>query len=264
MSWSNASQIFDPGQNSQTLGNQIVVDPRTGALYDFFLRFQTTGSPHFTPRGASLGVITSTDGGVSWSKSTVISDVQAADDVDPNTGAALRTSATGGGGAIPSVAVDARSGRLYVVWEDARFTGGIVNQAVISTSGDGALKWSSPAVVSTVTGRPTFTPTVAVNSNGTVGVTYYDLRNLQSANITTLPTDLWLKTSPAGGAGFGGDTHVAGSFNMLVAPNSGGFFLGDYEGMAANGATFLPFFVQTNCADSSCTANPTDVYAGAF
>lgn len=263
ISWTNTGPIFDPGQNSQTIGNQIVVDPRTGALHDFFLLFQTTGSPKFTPRGASLDVITSTDGGLSWSKPTVISNVQAVDDVDPNTGALLRTSSNAPG-AIPSVAVDGGSGRLYVVWEDARFTGGTVNQVVISTSGDGANTWSSPAVVSTVTGRPAFTPTVAVNSNGTVGVTYYDLRNLQAGNTTTLPTDLFLKTSPAGGAAFGPDTHVAGSFNMLVAPNAGGFFLGDYEGMAATGATFLPFFVQTNCADNACTGNPTAVYAAAL
>src|ERR1051326_2314193 len=263
VSWHNTGPIFDPGEKSQTIGNQIVVDPRTGALYDFFLDFQTTGSPNFIPRGASLGVITSNNGGLSWSKPTLISDVQAAPDVDPNTGAALRTSEIGGG-AIPSVAVDARSGRLYVVWEDARFTGGSVNQAVISTSGDGAKTWSSPAVVSTVTGRPAFNPTVAVNSNGTVGVTYYDLRNLAAGNTSTLPTDVWLKTSPAGGAGFGPDTHVEGSFNMLVAPNAGGFFLGDYQGMATNGTTFLPFFVQTNCADNSCTANRTDVFAGSF
>jgi hypothetical protein len=75
---------------------------------------------------------------------------------------------------------------------------------------------------------------------------------------------LWLKTSPAGGASFGADTHVAGSFNLLVAPNAGGFFLGDYESMATSGASFLPFFVQTNCSDVSCTSNPTDVYAGSF
>ena len=86
-------------------------------------------------------------------------------------------------------------------------------------------------------------------------------RNLPAGDTTTLPTDLWLKRSPAGGAAFGPDTHVAGSFNMLVAPNAGGFFVGDYEAIGVNGSTFLPFFVQTNCTDNSCTGNRTDVYA---
>jgi hypothetical protein len=262
-SWSGTRPILDPGNKSQTIGNQIVVDPRTGTLYDFFQRIQSTGSPNFTPRGSSLGVTTATDGGATWSQSTVISDEQTVPDVDPNTAVPLRTSATEGG-AIPSVAVDSGTGQLYVVWEDARFTGGTVNQVVISTSIDGGKHWSTPALVSTVSGRPAFTPTVAVNSQGVVGVTYYDLRSLAAGNVTTLPTDLWLKTSPVGGSTFGADTHVAGSFNLLVAPNAGGFFLGDYESMAAVGGTFMPFFVQTNCSDISCTANRTDVYAGSF
>jgi hypothetical protein len=63
---------------------------------------------------------------------------------------------------------------------------------------------------------------VAVSANGTVAVTYYDVRNLSSDNTTTLPTGVWLTTSPRGGAAFGPETHVAGSFNMLVAPNAGG------------------------------------------
>ena len=39
---------------------------------------------------------------------------------------------------------------------------------------------------------------------------------------------------------------------------------GDYEAMGTIGSSFLPFFVQTNCTDSSCTNNPTDVYTGTF
>jgi hypothetical protein len=78
---------------------------------------------------------------------------------------------------------------------------------------------------------------------------------------------VWLTTSPAPTAGtfsFGNEKHVAGSFNMLVAPFAGGYFVGDYEGLAANGDAFMPFFVQTNCADNSCTMNRTDVYTGSF
>jgi hypothetical protein len=257
--WSTARPIFDPGQNSVTIGNTIVVDPRTGKLYDFFEQLSTTGSPKFTPRGFSVSFISSSDGGATWSKASVVSNEVTVLDVDPNTGAALRTEET-----LPSVAIDSATGELYVVWEDARFTGGTVNQVVISSSTNGGATWSSPARVSTPSGTPAFTPTVAVNAGGTVGVSYYDMRNLSSNNTSTLPTDLWLTTSPAGGAAFGSETHVAGSFNMLVAPNSGGFFVGDYEALGVSGTTFVPFFVQTNCADNSCTANRTDVYTGHF
>lgn len=44
------------------------------------------------------------------------------------------------------------------------------------------------------------------------------------------------------------DTHVAGPVNMLAAPFASGFFVGDYEGLTAVGASFDPFFVQVNAA----------------
>lgn len=258
--WSAARPIFDPGQNSQTIGNVIVVDPTTGRLYDFFSDIQNTGSPNVLPRGLSISFVTSDDGGTTWSDPNTVASEQVANDVDPNTGAQLRTAEE-----LPSVAIDPRAsggGRLYVVWEDSRFTGGAFNQVVISTSSHAGRDWSAPAVVSTASGRPAFTPTVAVNSAGVVGVTYYDLRNLAANNTQTLPTDLWLKTSPVGGSQFSADTHIAGSFDLLAAPFAGGFFLGDYEALGVNGTGFMPFFVQTNCATaSSCSSNATDVYA---
>ena len=248
--WTGTRAIFDPGQNSQTIGNLVVVDPRTGVLYDFFELIQTTGDPFFTPRGLSVGFISSSDGGNTWSQPTVVSNQQTPNDFS-TTGALLRT-----GAGLPSVAIDTSTGQLYVVWEDARFTGGSVNQVVLSTSTDGGKTWSAPAVVSkTPTSTPAFTTTVAVNSAGTVAVTYYDMRNPDG--ITTgLPTDYWLVTSTDHGASFGNEVRITPtSFDMSIAPNSGGLFLGDYEALANIGTTFEPFFVKT-----VTQTNPTDVF----
>jgi hypothetical protein len=44
---------------------------------------------------------------------------------------------------------------------------------------------------------------------------------------------------------------VAGPFNIEKAPVSRGFFLGDYEGLASVGNTFLPFFTQAGSSPSS-------------
>jgi hypothetical protein len=74
-----------------------------------------------------------------------------------------------------------------------------------------------------------------------------------------LPTDYWFKTSPTPGRRFSPDLHVAGPFNMLAAPDAGGPFVGDYEGLTAVGTAFQAFFVQTNCR-TTCPHNPTDVY----
>jgi hypothetical protein len=254
--WTGTRAIFDPGQNSQTIGNEVVVNSETGVLYDFFERFQTTGSPKFTPRGISVGFVSSSDGGTTWSKPTVVSNQQTVDDFAPNTGALLRT-----GAGLPSTAIDARNGDLYVVWEDARFTGGTVNQVVISSSSDGGNTWSSPAVVSNPSSKPAFTPTVAVNAAGTVGVTYYDFRNPDGI-ATGQPTDYWFTSSTNEGASFGGEMRITPtSFDMLNAPNAGGLFLGDYQGLGVNGARFMPFFVQTNNGN---TSNRTDVFSSSF
>lgn len=43
----------------------------------------------------------------------------------------------------------------------------------------------------------------------------------------------------------------------MTAPNAGGFFLGDYEGLGVSGAAFLPSFVQ---AEPASTTPPTDVF----
>jgi hypothetical protein len=111
-------------------------------------------------------------------------------------------------------------------------------------------------VISTVTGTPAFTPTVAVNSAGVVGVTYYDLRNPDG--ITTgLPTDYWFTSSTDN---FATSLRITPtSFDLLTAPNAGGFFLGDYEALGVNGTAFVPFFVKT-----VSSSNPTDVFTNSI
>jgi len=254
--WAGTRAIFDPGQNAQTIGNLLVVDPKTGVLYDFFELIQSVGPKHAFLSNFSVAFVSSSDGGTTWSGPTTVATQQFVTDTDPNTGQGLRT-----GEGLPSVAIDASTGQLYAVWSDSRFTGGTINQVVISTSTDGGKTWTAPAVISKVTGRPAFTPTVAVNSAGVVGVTYYDLRNLPAGDTTTLPTDYWFTASFDHGKSFGDETHIAGSFDLLTAPNAGGFFVGDYEALGVNGAAFLPFFVQ---AEPSSTTSPTDVFTNSI
>jgi hypothetical protein len=56
-------------------------------------------------------------------------------------------------------------------------------------------------------------------------------------------------------------TSMRGPFNFLTAPRAGGFFLGDYEGLAATATGFVGVDDVANCADTSCGSNPTDTYA---
>ena len=264
VTWSTPRIIVDTSNRQQTIGNVIQVDPRTGTLYNFADLIQPPnpgglgGVNGDTTQGFNVAFVKSTDGGETWSAPKIVAPITNPSVTDPNTGAVIRT-----GDIIPGSAIDPNTGQLYVVWQDSSFTSnpslkkGVV-QVAFSTSTDGGANWSAPKPVSTATGQPAFTPTVSVNSNGVVGVTYYDFRNLQPGNTTTLPTDYWFVSSSDHGATFGNEGHLAGSFDMLTAPFARGFFVGDYEGMAAAGTSFRPFFVQAN---SGNTANRTDVFS---
>ncbi len=248
LTWRPPQVIVNLPSRQQTIGNQIVVDRTTGTLYDFFDLIR----PPFNITAFKVAFIKSTDQGNTWTKPQVIADLRTVFVTDPNTGQAIRT-----GDIIPEAAIDPANGHLYVVWQDSRFNGGQYDEVALSTSSDGGETWSAPIRVNTPTGRPAFTPMVKVSANGTVGVTYYDFRNLSAGNTTTLPTDYWFTSSTDDGSSFGDEAHLAGPFDMLTAPNAGGFFVGDYEGLDANGTDFVPFFVQAN---SGNTSNRTDVF----
>ena len=260
--WSSPVAIYDPGQQNQTIDNQIVVVH--GVLYDFFDLLSATGNT--APGGGNTTVghvafITSPDGGASWSGPTIVADFDTVGVTDPNTGAPVST------GDITSLApaFDPVTGKLYAVWQDGRFSGNRYDEIAVSSSADLGATWSTPARLNTDTGRPAFDPAIAVATNGTVGVSYYDFRALSATDTTTLPTGYWLKELNPGAAGFGADVALwpaAQPFNLMAAPVvSGGYFLGDYQGLAGSG--FNSMFVAANCSDSSCggTDNPTDVYS---
>jgi hypothetical protein len=248
--WSAPRQI-GPNQNMTTIGNQIAVEP-DGTLIDVF--HFGKGSGLDAPNQSFIGMIRSTDGGNRWSQPIVIADNPVAEDVDPDNGVPLRTGADVGGG-IPDVAVDPRNGKLYVVWEDSRFSGGVHDDIALSTSTDEGKTWSAPVRVNrTPDGVLAFTPMVDVLPNGDVGVTYYDIRNNTPA--AGLPTDYFIVTSTDGGTTWTESRLTPTSFDDTLAPISRGYFLGDYQGLANDGTSFVPFFVQT-----SSTSDPTDVWS---
>lgn len=267
--WTTPAVIFPTTQNTQTIDNIIVVDARTGpntphTLYDFAAWIVHPNS--FANTQTFAAFVKSTDGGMHWSPPQTIAQIFTVGVNDPNTGAAIRT-----GALTPSPAIDPATGQLYVVWEESSAfkrgnTQGAEDDTItLATSIDGGASWAITSPVNKFkAGVAAFTPTVQVGAGGEVAVTYYDFRNLTSGNTTTLSTDYWITYSGNGGASFGDERHVGGSFNMLAAANAFGFFVGDYEGLAATGSGFLPVFGMTNCADSSCAAgsgqDPQDIY----
>jgi hypothetical protein len=264
-SWEDARIIYDPGTQNQTIGNQIVVLPDNqkfdGEVLDFFDLIYNTKNAH-NNRGLNVALIRSKDHGATWSKRPIVIDKLLSIDIsDPDDGDPVRT-----GENIPDVAVDPNSGRLYAVWQDARFSGGLYDSIALSTSKDGGLSWSNPVKVNkTPTNiragdQQAFTADVDVASDGTVSVTYYDFRN-NTANADTLPTDYWAvhcHPSTTGGCSDAGDYGneirlTNRSFDMENAPVARGYFVGDYEGLANAGRDFGAFYSKAEGADNSAS-----------
>ena len=237
-------------QNIFTIGNQIAVLP-DGTLVDVFQNFQGSGVQP-SPNHATESVMLSSDAGLTWSQPIDIALWFPELTRDPDNGNPVRT-----GNGLPSIGVDTNSGTIFVTWEDGRFSPDGHADVALSKSTDGGHKWSTPVKVDqSPTGVQAFTPSIAVSADGTVAVTYYDFRFNTAAPGAS--TDVWFIHSHDGGATWTESHVVPGSFDIETAPVARGYFLGDYEGLAAVANDFLAFFVMANTGN---TLNRTDVFS---
>lgn len=245
--WEPARVIYDPGERNATIGSEIVVLPN-GTLVNMFEGYFASNYQGLS--GYNQMVIRSTDRGATWSAAIPVSPDLAVGMVDPATGLPIRTNND-----LPHVTVDRQSGALYAVWGDSRFSGGQRDGIVLVKSTNGGLTWSGPVQINQEPGAPAFTPTISVAADGTVAVSYYDLRN-DTSDPDTLLADYWIIHSHDGGATWS-EEHISGPFDIKTAPIAGGYFLGDYQGLTSAKNTFLSVFVQAN---SGNTANRNDVF----
>jgi len=248
-------------ESRSTAGQALIsagqLQPLTGAIYDAYgaivtaarrpARVRPIGAVHGYGSAQIEGSQPVPPGGATWSKSRIIARVGA----DPaELGALVRAIAS-----LPDAAIDPVNGSLHVVWLQ-RFAGEQHDGIASSSSSDGGRHWSRPVQINGSPHKRAILPSVAVNAQGVVGVTYYDF--VDRSKPPTLPTNLWFVSSSDHGVHFGAPVHVAGPFDLTTAPNSGGYFLGDYQGLAVASLSFVPFFVMAN---SNAIDNRTDVFS---
>ena len=254
-SWSTPSTVFDPGGNNSTSDNQIIVLPN-GTIADFFA-LVPNGTGHHQ---ITVNLIHSSDKGQTWEKNPIqvgtvdIPSAAMEPITDPNTGQTVDVPA----GQV-SIAADPQNGNLYAAWMDSRFSNLQHVSIAFSMSTDGGYTWSTPIQVNqTPTNIPNgaqqaFEPSIAVAANGTVAVTYYDFRF--NGTGPGLPTDYWLVEGQPGAdlsnpANWGNEVRLTNtSFNMEAASVRRGYFIGDYQGLAAAGNDFDALFAATNGTD---------------
>ena len=269
-SWEPARKIYETGANKQTIGNQIVVSPN-GTLYDFFGDITNSSNRRGGIGPVKLSFIRSSNRGATWTSPQRVDDmipmslIREDDPIDvepfpcpdPTDQGACPIRA---GDLIPEVAVDERNGTLYAVWMDARFDGGLAledhDNIAFTQSTNGGASWSTPIKVNkTPTSQPNydqqaFTPSVDVDGNGTVTVTYYDLRNNDADDPARLEADYFAVSCEsasencANPASWEEERITPTSFDIRDAPFARGYFLGDYMGLDNDGTDFVSLFGQ--------------------
>ncbi len=246
VTWEAPRTIYDPGANAQTIGNQVVVLP-DGTLVNALVRIVDLASTNPTN---TVVVERSTDHGTTWSAPVAVAPANPVGVEMPGDQHPVRS-----GDVIIAVAADPASGALYVAWEDGQFSNGQREGIALSRSTDGGLTWSAPVQVNGAPSAQAFTPALAVSA-GVVAVTYYDFRLYDPAHPSSLQTAAWQATSTDGGITWR-DSALGAPFDLSKAPDSEGYFLGDYEGLAARSGAFMAFFVMTNPGGGE----GTDVFA---
>jgi hypothetical protein len=240
-------------------GNQIVIPtagPAKGVLIDGFSLISTKGGlGNNGDETLQVAVIRSTDGGESWRGPTIVATQQVGS--VSIAGQDVRSSDE-----LPEFAVGPE-GNLYAVWQDARFTG--TSKIAMSMSSDGGLTWTAPIRVDQSPGTVSaFLPQIKVASKGTVGLTYYDLQNATATRPGLSDVFIASCSASCGAASSwasGGQTRLTPrSFDYTTAPDAGGLFIGDYEGLSAANGKFLAFFIE---ARPVATGGRTDPFATA-
>jgi hypothetical protein len=213
-----------PAGNPFGLGGQPVVLPDGNVV----VPYESTDGP--------ISSFRSTNGGVSWSKSVVISAIGR----HPDAGG-LRASP------LPTAAVDA-DGTVYVAWADCRYRPGCGANDVVIAKSTGATTWAAPVRVpinATSSAADDFTPALAVmpgtsGRRARLGLTYYYYPKA-SCSPSTCRLYAGFISSANGGASWSAPMNLAGPMSLSWLPNtSEGRMFGDYvcTSILANGVAY--------------------------
>jgi hypothetical protein len=259
--WERPRIIYDPGPDNQTINNLVEVMPN-GVVVALFTEILNTAEGPVV----NISLKRSSDQGFSFTPAggciraqRIFTNAMSnpTDVVTPDDQLGVRAS-----GFLFDSAVDPNNGNLYLVWQDNRFNG--VDQIAFSQSVDGGASWSKPIKISqtpenaNILKTQSFVPTVAVNSDGVVAVTYYDFWNDDRSGELT---DRWIVFCDPSNDKMGNCAQAASwqhetrltdaSLDMREAPVAGALFLGDYMSQASANADFVTVFGITDGPDES-------------
>ncbi len=188
----------------ELVGAPVPVVDKDGALHVLYYDYRRDVFDFRNLEGSYGGTIelvvgTSTDGGATFTESTVDSAIR------PPEHFLVFTPP------FPSMAADDRTGKLFVAWADKR-TGRSI--ALLSTSDDGARTWARPARVDDEAGEA-YLPQVAVADSGRLDLVYASVGDGQGK-----PTEIRFTASTDGGRTFGPARPLNEPFSRELLPRS--------------------------------------------
>lgn len=208
----------------------------------------------------------SDDGGRTWSAPVSFAEGEAIgleDPEEPDAETGLYAEIGGSKGWQPHTQVGP-DGTVFVAWPNHVFRtpapDGRKGEIHLASSSDGGRTWSSAAVIASTT--RVFQSALAVRSDGTLGVTWYDFLSDRLGD-DQLSVDVWFASSDDRGASWA-RRRIAGPFDMRSAPRTRIFgrpdrlFLGEYQGLTTSGKDFVAVIAQ---APPAATIGLGDIFA---
>lgn len=190
------------------------------------------------PSGVPILAMRSSDRGETWSEPVEVArQPETALPHDPEQGTPGQNKGALGAPAIATAT--ATVGGAAVAWQsNMAFDAG---QILIARSADAGRTWSEPAPVVSLKAQA-FTPELATAPDGTLGLSWYDLRSDRRGD-KELTTTAHFAHSHDGGETWS-ETSLGGPFDLREAPQHYGRSLGYRQGVAPLPSSFAAAFVQ--------------------
>jgi hypothetical protein len=250
--WPGDPVPVSPGAQRLVIGVHVVADtqdPHT--FYAVWLEY-LSGAVDGTGNN-SLYISKSTDDGQTWSAATQVQRFLPLPDTFPRQAFRNLT--------LPIVAVGENS-ELYVSYADYNPTpaptpdeDGLQADVKLTKSLDGGVTWSTPVKVNQdTTNADQFQQYLRITPKGQLNMMFFD-RRLDTPDLPAHPgnffIDTWLARSNDGGETWK-ETRVShDSWDPSINPpiSNSGEFIGDYQGLAADNCTAIPFTNDTHLAN---------------
>lgn len=241
--WPDQPTPISPPTQQLVIGVHVVADPTDpDTFYATWLHY----TPSILGAPSELWAARSTDGGRTWTDLSLASRLTGIPRTFP--GQAFRNLS------LPIMAAGP-DGKLYITYAEylpapnpGSDADGMQADIRLVSSADGGATWTRPVTVNEDgTNADQFQPYVAVRPDGGVEVAFFDRRH----DPDNFFIDQYLARSPDGGRTWT-ETRLSHdawdpSVNPPISPS--GAFIGDYQGLVADGCSTVAFFNDTHLAN---------------